>query len=297
MHANPGTDWSHRVAVGRHSFELDLGDTYEEMENEDTVIPIAVRAYNVYGYALTVEVRCERTDTALEEWQLSVYQAIVAAYTNLKAAYDANVAAAAVQQTTMASTRSPEANRLIELDELKKGCIVLLTGQHFADAGAVDFTGTPFGYPEIRLNQAMNEGSFVQWIEQLCEWSQLTYHYYPYFWARKEDWPARRMFDDPDPLFAAFLKAGAARVLVPVRRTYEKALMYYLTTGLIWNGGAAPTIDNPHYVSIVEEMQAATDVPLDDAEPYGKAWEYTLPTTLVMLQEGASLPVFVPPTP
>jgi len=66
-----------------------------------------------------------------------------------------------------------------------------------------------------------------------------------------------------------------------------------LETAEIWNGGAAPTIDNRHYVSIIDEMREAQDVSLEDAEPYGEPWEYSLPTTLVMLQEDATLPVFV----
>lgn len=287
--------YGHQVVVGRHRFNLHLGDTYEPMENQDGIIPIAVKAYNVFAYALTIEVRCERTDATLEAWQLATYQAVVTAYNNLKAAYDAQVAAASVQNISTIAVRSPDANRLVEQDELKKSCIVLLTDQHFEDAGAVTFEGTPFGYPEIRVRQAMDEGSYVQFIEQSFEWDQMTYTYYPYFWGRKEDWVDRSMSDDPDPLFAAFLKAGAARVLVPVRRRYEKALIYFLETAQIWNGGGPPTINSPLYVSIVEEMQEATDVAMEDAVPYGEAWEYPLPTTLVTLQEDATLPVFVEP--
>ena len=286
--------WSHRVVVGRHGFELDLGDTYEAMENEDGDLPIAIKAFNVYAYALTVEVRYERTDATLEAWQLATYQSVVTAYNNLKGAYDAQVAAAAVQQSSAVAGRNPDANRQIERDELKKACIVLLTDQHFADAGAVRHTGTPFGYPEIRVREAMDEGSYIQFVEQCMEWSQLTFLLYPYFWGRKEDWLARSLQDDVDPLFAAFLKAGAARVLVPVRRLYEPALLYFLETAETWNGGAAPTISKPYYVSIVDELAGAQDVALEEAEPYGEEWEYTLPTTLVMLQEDATLPVFVP---
>jgi hypothetical protein len=289
-----GTSYSLRVSVGRHSFEVDLNDDYEPMENEDGTLPVAVKAYNVYAYAMTVEVRCERTAALLEAWQIATYEAVVTAYNNLKAAYDSQVAAASVQATAALPARSPDANRQIERDELKKGCIVLLTDQHFADAGAVTMIAATSGYPEIRVAEAMREGAYIQYIQQCCEWDQMTYTFYPYFWGRKDDWLDRALIDDTDPLFAAFLKAGAARVLVPVRRRYEKSLIYFLETATIWNGGAAPTINNPLYVSIVEEMQEAQDVAPEDATPYGDPWEYVVPTTLVTLQADATLPEFEP---
>jgi hypothetical protein len=288
-----GTHYSWRAAVGRHNFELEQGDLYEPMENEDGEIPVAIKAFNIMAYALTIEVKCEREDSTLEAWQLSTYEAIVTAYNNLKAAYDAQLAAAEVQQGVAITGRNPEANRLIERDELKKGCLVLLTDQHFHDSGSVDTTGTPFGYPEIKVSESMRESSYIQFMEQCFEWNQMTYTFYPYFWGNKKDWASRSMVEDVDPAFADFLKAGAARVLVPVQRTYEKALMYFLETAQIWNGGEAPTINNEHYVSIVEEMEESQDVAFDKGEPYGDPWEYTLPTTLVMLQEDAALPEFV----
>jgi len=51
-------------------------------------------------------------------------------------------------------------------------------------------------------------------------------------------------------------------------------------------------LDNPLYVSLVEEIAEAQDVALDDAEPYGDPWTYTLPTTLVKLQADAALPTW-----
>jgi hypothetical protein len=295
MTVNTAVPYTNRVVVGRRRFQVDLGDTYAAMEDEEGALPIAIKIFNVRTCALTVEVRYERTDATLEAWQLAVYQAVVTAYQNLQSVYDGQVAAVGVAQATSYATRSPDANRVIERDELKKNCIVLLTDQHFADAGAVTHKDTPFGFPEIRVGESMREGSYLKFVEQCFEWDQLTYVYYPYFWARKQDWLARSVAADVDPLFEAFLKAGAARVLVPVRPTWEASLIYFLETSEIWNGGEAPTIDDPQWVSIVDEMQAAQDVPVDDATPYGDPWEYTIPTTLVMLQDDATLPVFVEP--
>ncbi len=90
----------------------------------------------------------------------------------------------------------------------------------------------------------------------------MTYLFYPYFWGkRKATWEGVTWIDkitgiqDVDPLFEKFLKAGAVRVTVPVRPGFEEAIQNYVSTGQIWNGDEKPTLDDPLYVSIVEEIQ------------------------------------------
>jgi hypothetical protein len=59
----------------------------------------------------------------------------------------------------------------------------------------------------------------------------------------------------------------------------------------IWKGGEPPTLDSDLYISIAQEMRNQTD-DLAGATPEGDPWEYTLPTTLVWLQQDSSLPTF-----
>ena len=100
----------------------------------------------------------------------------------------------------------------------------------------------------------------------------------------------RYQLADSDPLFLQFLQSGLARVLVSVRPGYEKAAMYFLRTGQIWNGGSPPAINSPLYLSIVDELrpQPRTRV--------GDPWDVVVPTTLTVLQaksgaiEGEGLP-------
>lgn len=51
---------------------------------------------------------------------------------------------------------------------------------------------------------------------------------YPYFWGRKPYWAQRLAFEDPDPQFDEFLKAGFARVQVPARLGFEAAIDQYV---------------------------------------------------------------------
>lgn len=282
------------VAVVGRSY-LDLRTEYEEpMSNENAEIPVAIKAKNVRAFAFTVQVECQCTNEHLVAWKIDTWQKVVDAYNTQRAAWEAQIASREIQQGNAQNTIPPSMKRDIAESELRKGCLVLLTNQHFASMDAVAPEASPFGYPELRVAEAMQEGSYMQYFEQCFEWTQVTYTYYPYFWGSKTDWVARSQMSDSDPAFADFLRAGAARVLVPVRPGYEESLMYYLETGTIWNGGEAPLIDDELYVSIVDEMAAARDVSLDSAEPYGEAWSYALPTTLVMLQGDSTLPTFTP---
>ena len=88
-----------------------------------------------------------------------------------------------------------------------------------------------------------------------------------------------------------FLKAGAARVVVPVRLQLEADLRYFLMTGQIWGGGGLPEITDTDYLPITEEIKARDNAPGDE-KPQGDPWEVVLPTTLIKLRDDDSLPIW-----
>lgn len=112
----------------------------------------------------------------------------------------------------------------------------------------------------------------------------MTYLFYPYYWARKKEWVNILQRDENDPLFMEFLQAGAAKVLIPVRNEYVKAMLHYLCTGgQIWSGEDVPAPNDPLYVSIIDEIMEAEgyfDGPLIEGEP----WLSKVPTSLVYLE-------------
>lgn len=278
------------VVVGQRRLSVSGGEDFSALDDEDSVLPLGIITANVSAYALTIEVTCQRSDEALQAWQLATYNAIVEAYNQQKAAYEAQKAALELNQGVAIGGNNPDQNRRIEQEELRRGSLTLFTDQHFADFDATLTNVAPHGYPEFDVDEAMEEARYVQFFEQAFEWDKMSYLFYPYFWGRKEAWATNSQLGDTDPQFADFLKAGSARVLVPVRRHYELPLLYYKWTGEIWNGGEMPTIHNELYVSIVDEMMSAADADLASATPMGEPWEIKLPTELVLLQEDSVLP-------
>jgi hypothetical protein len=252
-------------------------------------LPVGLYFNQVWGFAIGLEVICERTEEKLTEWQLTTYEAIMRAYFELKAQYDEAVSAAAVRTGVALPDRTPQQNRTTERAELKKGCITLLRGGRFEEFDAI--VPGPEGYPEIDISQAQEEGRIIQFFEHAFEWSRMTYVLYPYFWGRKEQWVDSSHLSYPtDPIFAAFLQAGAARVVVPVRRGFEDMVETFLATDQLWGGGQIPRVGDDLYISIAQEIQELLDAP-DEGTPEGEPWEVRLPTTLAILQQDGKLPV------
>ncbi len=262
------------------------------LAQEEGLLPVALYLHNVWGFAVTLEVLCERTEESLRRWQLDTYETIMRAYYEQKSRYDEQVAAAAAREGVGIAGRNPQQNREIEKAELKKAAITMLRGGGFEEFDAMGEGAAPH-YPEIDVGEAQKEGRVIQFFEQAFEWPQMTYIFYPYFWGRKKRWVSTSQIDDPaDPLFAAFLRAGAARVVVPVRPGFEDQVNHYLATDRIWGGGQVPVVGDPLYVSIAQEIrnQQGADT---GGVPEGKPWKVRLPTTLTILGEDAKLPEFL----
>ena len=163
----------------------------------------------------------------------------------------------------------------------------MLTAQHFdLFSSILDSPGT---FPRIDFDEANAEGRYIRFFEQAFEWENMTYVFYPYFWGRKSKWLERILWRDIDPVHAEFLKSGAARVVAPVRPGFDSAVLHFLDTGEIWDGGDLPDIGNPLYVDILEEIKERLKAPGDEI-PVFEPWDVRLPTTLVRLRPDSSLP-------
>jgi hypothetical protein len=147
-------------------------------------------------------------------------------------------------------------------------------------------------YPATKLDQARAKGKKVQFLEQAFDWENLSYLFYPYFWATPPKWiDLVSRSDDADPTYSSFLQAGAARVLVSVSPGYEQAVMHYLATSAPWDGGDTPAIGDPLYVAIYQELRNQEDS-LANATPEGEPWSFVVPTSLTYLDGGDALPSF-----
>lgn len=266
------------------------GKIEDHMGAPDSVVPVSVFSDGVSGFVYNVEVRCARTREKLEDWQLATYDAIVTSHATQQAAYDAAVKASKFEEdTSTTSVRASAASRAIEQAELQRACITLLAGEDYSQFDAMKLPAGS-GYPEIDRAEAATEGPLIQFLEQAFEWDKMTYSFYPYFWARKNKWIDLLDEADADAGFTDFLRAGSARVVVPVREGYDAPFAYFQQTGQPWLGGTPPVISDPLYVSILANVKAKTKK-WEGSVPDGDPWQYKVPTTLVILP-GEALPDF-----
>jgi hypothetical protein len=276
-----------QVLIGSNWIDATSGTGYVAMGGETGSVPIGYVAYQFEELAATIEIFCSRTDRALQAWQLKMHAAITQGYLAKKQAYDQALAEATAAAGTVISGKNSLFNQRTIATELRKQCLTLLTSQQFEAFGALELS--PEGYAQPNLYQTTAQMPFVRFFEQAFEWEHLVYFFYPYFWGWKPAWKLRALLDDVDPDFADFLRAGAARVVFPVRPGFEGAVAHYLETGEIWNGGPPPDITSPLYVPIVKEIQEATGAPGNEV-PVGDPWLVRLPTTLVRIRPNDDLP-------
>ena len=135
----------------------------------------------------------------------------------------------------------------------------------------------------INFQNLFQEAPLIRFMEEGFEWDQMQYIFYPYYWNQKDEWFKLALIEDPDYLFNLFLRAGAARVVVPVRPGFEEAFIYYLQSGQPWNGGSVPQVYDPLYLSIATEIAEADAQPVSEVL-VGQTWTLNIPTTLTKLR-------------
>jgi hypothetical protein len=285
-------DWVIDYALGKTSWRQNGSSSWSHaytLGNEEGAVPVALKTFHVGHFAVAVEISCQATARALDGWRLETHAAIQQAYLKLLRDYQDELAALQVQAENAVQGRNPLENRQIERAELRKHAIATFTAQQFDLFGAI--STSPQGFPELNLAEADAEGRYIRFFEQAFEWEQMMYLFYPYYWGRKNNWLARSQLQDVDPQFAEFLRAGAARVVVPVRPGFETAVAHFLDTGEIWDGANPPLLSSPLYVSIIQEIKERDEAPGVEV-PQGDPWDVRLPTTLVRLRPDGSLPTW-----
>lgn len=256
---------------------------------------VTAMPYETANFAISAEVQCEVTPGHITAWKIGVHDRIREAYDSRLLEYKDELSKVELEQKQKQQTQNadigvpPSKRKQLMVSELKKHCIAMFMG-HWFEGTEVAVGGEP---PVYSFEEAMAKGNRVRFLEQAIEWTQLQYALYPYYWARKSTWEERIRNDDADYEFQQFMQAGAARVVLPVRPGFEQAFSYFLETGELWNGsGTPPSIHDPMYVQIVDELKELSGGALEAPVPVGDPWEVRLPTNLVMLRRTSNLPAW-----
>lgn len=238
-------------------------------------MPISAHFLGHQSGTVTYTVRLARKWEPMKEWQLDTFNAIMSAYEAKLSEYESKKAELETRQDLIRA-ENPAYYRQIENIVLKKNCISYLTG--FGYLGQDFTTGSNVSNHQIMQTLQMDKyAASVKFFEQAFEWNLMSYNFYPFYWGNKARWQELYTIQNEDALFKAFLSSGMARVIITVRPGFERAVMNYMATGLIWDGGEPPILDDPMFLSILDELAN----PEYDIE---ETWETRVPSTLTVIQ-------------
>lgn len=229
-----------------------------------------VSAWNTDSIGAVITLHLTRQAGVLEAWQASVYALIVAEYEKQMAAYEEKMkpwdayeaAKDKLRQELIAAERSrhPFFKRELQRAEIKRAVIYLMC-QDFSVEGAMIRRAEPCGFPEIDRGRTARKGYDWYFWDRLIDWKRMTYAFFDYFWNPMCDWPQRFDPDEPDALFKAFLRAGYARVLVPVSPAMHVDFLWYVSTHQKWGQLGLPPLNplDSRWRNVVYELEHAKE--------------------------------------
>ncbi len=285
---------SYGVGIGKHihcvaSFNGDglFSNINFPLDSVGKSINVTYHSENYHAMTVGFNIYCKLSTEAKNTWLQKAFNKIIEAYETELAKYEQALAEARALGVQIKGS-NPGFYRKIENTILRRNCISYMLNQNpnatltFGKKRYYtnDNSGTEsFANTDILVNKELDQyAAFIKFMEQAFEWEIMSYNLYPYYWGERKSWPDLYQFDDNDPIFRAFMQSGMARVIVTVRPGFEEAVRHFMATGQIWNGGEVPVIDDPLFLSLVDEMRSAK------ATKEGEPWREKIPTSLTILQ-------------
>ncbi|MDP4511738.1 hypothetical protein [Nonomuraea turcica] len=290
------------VGGGVHLWDTPLQGNAGSHTHEFDFIPllpgpsllIAFNADNYRSLIASVTVRLRLTDQGQRAWALEAYARVADRYQQMSREYEQAIIQATAAQPEELITL-PEGSRLrlqqIVRTEVQRSVIDimrnaavdfdLIADHWFADAGE------RIAHPTADLGALGSVEPEVRFLQQAFEWEHMSWVMYPYFWGRRTEWTRTVVQAHPDPDFAAFLDAGAARVQVPVRLGFEHLVKHFMETSEPYDGGDMPMTGEPGYVTFIDEQLTALGAPGAEVPwPPGAAreWDVVAPTSLLLVR-------------
>jgi hypothetical protein len=192
-------------------------------------VPVSGRVHGSWDGAMYVHVTlsCMRTNEALDAWRISVWQALQAGYETIERKFAQKQQQKNYQKEILRAVGSnaPSSEyRRVERAELQKWAIKSMrrAPQNF---NAVEQVGD---LQEIEPQSAEAQAPIVRFYEDSFEWEHMTYFLYPYHWSRRASWASRIAAEAAEAQHQAFLSAGAARVIVPIKPGFEEKVASFL---------------------------------------------------------------------
>jgi hypothetical protein len=252
-------------------------------------LALSAQAAGCESLGITFTVKCARTQETLETWQHAVYDALFSAWNDWNRNWQNAQSRRALASELPVGESSPSRNLQTVKDELKRQVIAWLLDENpFNGREALLGAANTLDWRETDFERARSCAPTIQFMEQAFEWGNMTYVFYPYYWAGRPRWDQLSNLEGVDPEFERFLKAGSVRVVVPVRPGMEAALHHWLLYLEPFLGRPMPLPSDSMFVSVATEIHDLTQPP--EGGIAGESWDARLGTTMVWLDTSENLP-------
>ena len=255
-------------------------------------LKLGFKAVGAAHMQIGVQVICRRTAERYASWRQQVFDTLFAAWSRWDREFRSAQNTAAVFGTSPTAEQSPARNRVIIHEELKRQVISWLLEE-------IPFDGRPAMKPakpsdtvpwrEFDLSKTVADAPTIQFFEQALDWPSMSWIFYPYYWAARDEWVALATEQGMDPDYERFMRAGSSRVLVPVRRSFEQAMLYWLAYRRPYLGRGLPLPNEPMFVSLASEIRWLTEGVVD-GEPVERAWDSRTSTPYLWLEDRTDVP-------
>jgi hypothetical protein len=253
---------------------------------------VGMHADNFSSLEGSITLNLQLTDEARKRWALEAYGRVAERYEQLRREYEQTVIQLASGYQAEI-TNLPEGSRLrlqqIVRFELQRAAIELMRNAPLAldlmsEYGFAEPGGFFGHHPSIDTAALHATEPEIRFLQQAFEWEHMSWVLYPYFWGQRHEWDRTLVQPHPDPDFAAFLNAGAARVQISVRPGFEHLVKHFMETLEVYGGAGLPKIGDPGYVSFIDEQLTSLGAPGEEVAwppDAPREWDIVAPTSLV----------------
>lgn len=256
-------------------------------------IGIAINVENHVSTTGNIVISLALSDEKRREWQLEAYGRVAARYDQMQQDFElARLRAEATQPIEEMELPVGARRRLKKMvhNELQRAAIGIMRNApvNFDLIHDVAEQGPP--YPTTDLPALKSAEPVIRFLQQAFEWEHLSWALYPYFWGRRSVWENSVDQDHPDPDFAAFLNAGAARLQISVRPGFQDLVKHFMETGEVYEGNGLPKMGDSGYMPFIDEQINALSGPGEEVPwPPGnpREWDVVTPTALVLVRKVA----------
>lgn len=258
------------VPDGYEVYSATAGDSY--VGNPDTIVlphtnvatmwPKAfgrltrtVLVKEVVAYETEIIVWVTLKTQVYQAWQMRAWAALRDAARSRYEAQRAMIKERLAKLQEEIGGQDPLSLRKMEREEVMKGVLRWLFGPSFVFVPP-SVSSDLYDFDEVVKSNStwghvLAHGEIIKFLHHAIEWENMTYFLYPYFWSHTSRWELKKYLDHPDFQHRAFLKAGAARVVLTVRPGFEKDFVSFVETG-----GFGPLGGNHPYLTIAQEIEA-----------------------------------------